>query len=81
MLHFFTKMRKMPDLDWTQHIKMDYTVHPKFEGKPSKDQNKTISMFLHDTACPFHSAAESRIYSNFMEFDQNGNFSGNYGNC
>ena len=25
MLHFFTKMGKMPDLDWTQHIKMDYT--------------------------------------------------------
>ena len=27
MLHFFTKMRKMPDLDWTQHIKMDYTLN------------------------------------------------------
>ena len=49
-------------------------LHPKFEGKPSKDQNKTISMFLHDTACPFHSATESTICRNFMEFDQNCNF-------
>ena len=28
--------------------------HPKFEEKPSKGQNKTISMFLHDTACPLN---------------------------
>ena len=27
MLQFFTKMRKMSDLDWTQHVKMHYTLN------------------------------------------------------
>ena len=54
MLHFFTKMGKMPDLDWTQHIKMGW--YPKFEEKPINGQNKTLSMFLDKTACPFQSA-------------------------
>ena len=67
MLHFFTKMGKMSDLDWTQHIKMDYK-------KPVNGQNKTLSMFLDDTACLFHSPIESGICSNFMEFGQNCNF-------
>ena len=72
MLHFFTKVRKMPDLDWTQHIKMDYTQN--LRKKPSKDQNKILTMFLHDIACPLHSAKESGICSNFMEFGQYCNF-------
>ena len=49
-------------------------LRTKFEEKPSKGQNKTISMFLNYSACPFHSATESRICSNFMKFDQNCNF-------
>ena len=69
---FFHKNGKMPDLDWTQHIKMGW--YPKFEEKPINGQNKTLSMFLDDTACPFHSAIESGICSNFMEFRPNCNF-------
>ena len=49
-------------------------LYPKFEKKPVNGQNKTLSMFLDDTACPFHSAIESGICSNFMEFGQNFNF-------
>ena len=49
-------------------------LYPKFEEKPVNGQNKTLSMFLDDTACPFHSAIESGICSNFMEFGQNCNF-------
>ena len=66
---FFHKNGKMPDLDWTQHIKMGW--YPKFEEKPINGQNKTLSMFLDKTACPFHSAIESGICSNFTEFGQN----------
>ena len=44
-------------------------------------QNKSLSMFLYDTVCLFHSAAESGICSNFMEFGQNCNFKGSFGNC
>ena len=44
------------------------------EEKPFNGQNKTLSMFLDDTACLFHSAIESGICSNFMEFGQNCNF-------
>ena len=49
-------------------------LYPKFEEKPSKDQNKILTMFLHDIACPLHSAKESGICSNFMEFGQYCNF-------
>ena len=71
MLHFFTN-EKNARLGLDTAYKDG--LHPKFEEKPSKGQNKTIWMFLHDTACPSHSATESRICSNFMEFDQNCNF-------
>ena len=43
MLHFFTKMRKMPDLDWTQHIKMDYT--PNLRKKPVKAKLRPSQCF------------------------------------
>ena len=46
-------------------------LHTKFEEKPSKGQNKTISMFLNYSACPFHSATELIICSDFIEFGQN----------
>ena len=49
-------------------------LFPKFEEKPVNGQNKTLSMFLDDTVCLFHSAIESGICSNFMEFGQNCNF-------
>ena len=56
-------------------------LYPKFEEKPINEQNKTLSKFLDETACPFHSVMDSRICSNFMEFGQNCNFYGNCGNC
>ena len=46
----------------------------KFEEIAINGQNKTHSKFLDETACPFHSALESGICSNFMEFGQNCNF-------
>ena len=46
-------------------------LYPNFEEKPVNGQNKTLSMFLDKTACPFHSAIESGICSNFTEFGQN----------
>ena len=49
-------------------------LQPKFEERPFKGQNKTLPMFLEDTVSPFHSAIESGICRNFMEFDQNCNF-------
>ena len=49
-------------------------LYPKFEEKPVNGQNKTLSMFLDDTACPIHSAIESGICRNFMKFGQNCNF-------
>ena len=73
-------MVKIPDLDWTQHINK-VGLYPKFEEKPINGQNKTLSMFLDDTACPFHSAIESGICRNVMEFGKNCNFKGNFGNC
>ena len=59
MLHFFTKMGKMPDLDWTQYKKMDYTL--KFEEKPRKFKIRPSQFFLHYTACLFQSVKESGI--------------------
>ena len=35
---------------------MTIDLYPKFKEKPSKGQNKTLTMFLHGIACPFHSA-------------------------
>ena len=69
MLHFFTKMGKMPDLDWTQHIKMDYTQNLRKNQLMAKI--RPSQCFLDKTACPFHSAVESGICSNFTEFGQN----------
>ena len=65
-------MEKMTDLYWTQHINMDYTQ--KFEEKPTDGKNKTLLKFLDETACPFHSATELVICSNFMKFGHNSNF-------
>ena len=31
-------------------------LYPKFEEKLVNGQNNTLSMFLDDTACPFHNA-------------------------
>ena len=56
-------------------------LYPKFEEKPTDGQNKTLLKFLDETACPFHSATELGICSNFMEFGQNSNFQVNFGNC
>ena len=61
-------MEKMPNLDRTQDINIDYSPNLR------KGHNKTLPMFLEDTASPFHSAIESGICRNFMEFDQNCNF-------
>ena len=65
MLQFFTKNEKNARLELDTACKD--ALYPKFEENPSKGQNKTISMFLHDTACPFHSATDYRI-KNLVQF-------------
>ena len=71
-----TKLGMHPKTFGTPVYRMTHPngLYPKFEEKPVNGQNKTLSMFLDDTACPFHSAIESGICSNFMEFGQNCNF-------
>ena len=72
MLHFFTKMGKNARLGLDTAYKN--WLYPKFEEKAVNGQNKTLSKFLDDTACPFHSAKESGICNNFMGFGQICNF-------
>ena len=63
MLHFFTKMGKNARLGLDTAYKDG--LYPNFEKKPVNGQNKTLSMFLDDTACPFHSTIESGICKQF----------------
>ena len=74
-------MGKMPDLDWTQHKKIDYTQN--LRKTPVKAKIRPSQCFYMGTAsaCLFHSATELGICNNFMEFGQNYNFLGNFGNC
>ena len=54
-------------------------LYPKCEEKPVNGQNKSHLMFVDDTACSFHSATESGIRSNIVEFGQNCIFEDTFG--
>ena len=55
-------------------------LSPKFEEKPRKGQNEILTMFLHNIACPFHSATESAISSNIIDLVKIAILR-NFGNC
>ena len=78
MLHFFHKNGKNARLGLD--ILYKDGLYPKFEEKSINVQNKTLSKFLDETACPFWSTIELGIWSNFMEFGENCNLYGNLGN-
>ena len=46
-----TKKKKKSDIDWAQHVKMDYAQN--LRKGPVKAKRKTLAKFLGDTACPF----------------------------
>ena len=52
MLHFFHKMGKIPDLDWTSHIKMDSTQSLRknqLMAKISPSQSFLMKLLAHFT--------------------------------
>ena len=80
-IQFSTKMGKKSQIARSIHKDR---LYPKFEGKPSKGQNETLSpsqCFLHVTACPFHSATESGIAAISWNLVKIAFFKGNFGNC
>ena len=46
MLHFFTKMGKMPDMGLEHHIKMDYAHCSKLEKNPFKAKIRPSEYFI-----------------------------------
>ena len=60
-------MGKMPDMDSTQHINMDYTQN--LRENPSDNETFTMIFML-----------QNQEFANFIEFGQNCILKGNFGN-
>ena len=57
-------MSKFSDMDWAQYFKMDYAQ--SLRKDPRKAKKRTLTKFLHDSACPF---GQSGIYGIMQKFD------------
>ena len=74
--HFFEQVKKMAeisDLDWAQHIKIDYAQN--LRKNPAKAKKWTLTKFLYDSACPFSKRA---MYDFMQKYDKTGFFSIKY---
>ena len=63
-------MAEISNMDWAQHIKMDYGQNlRKGPVKAKKRHSQNFYRILN--TCPFRSSTEPRICSNFVKFVQN----------
>ena len=60
-------MAKFSGMDWAQYFKLDYAQ--SLRKDPRKAKKRTLTKFLHDSACPF---GQSGIYGIMQKFDKTG---------
>ena len=56
-------MAKISDMDWAQHLKMDYAQNLRKD--PPKAKQTTFRRFKEDPACPFSKRSIYHIMQNY----------------
>ena len=60
-------MSEISDMDWAQYIKMEYAYNLRKD--PAKAKKRTLTKFLHDTACKI---SQRGIYNIMKTYDKTG---------
>ena len=64
-------MTGISDMDWAQHIKMDYAQNMRKD--PTKAKNFTFRWFIEDPASPFKRSGQIKPWQNmkYIQFYEN----------